>query len=193
MAVSGTAIAAFVGEYGATIAAVSAAAGTAVTVYGQAQAADAAKARGDYDARVSENNAAYAADDAAQRAANIRKVARSDAAAANLQLAGGGVRLGEGSAIDISRTIYQQSELDAMNTLLTGKRNASSSSDEAKLLRSSGDQTARNDYIGIGTTILGAAAKQYGTTGNWRTTSKTSDLAGGYNTAGWVNQGQPGA
>ncbi len=159
----------------------SAAVGTAATVYGQVEAGNERKAAAEFNAREAENQAAYAQDEAAQRAANIRKAARSQASSADAQLAASGVKIGEGSSIDISRTIYQQSEVDAYNTIANGRRGSQAGSDQATLLRAGGNNAQTDAYIGAGATILGSASK---VASGWRGTARAgsgySDFVKGY-------------
>ncbi len=170
MAVTGSAIVGWVATNATAISAVAAVGGVAATAYGQIEQGEQAKAAADYNARVQENAAAYDLDAANARAAKIRKAGAIQQAEASASLAGSGVKLGEGSAVDINRTIGQQSELDAVNTMLTGKRNSESSMDQAGLLRSQGSNAEWSGYIGAGSTILGAASKGQTLAAGWKST-----------------------
>ena len=97
-------------------------------------------------------------DEATARAARIRKVGAIQQSQADASFAASGVKIGEGSPVDITRTIGQQSELDAVNTMLTGSRLAQNDSDQAGLIRAQGANAESSAYIGAGTTILGAAS-----------------------------------
>ena len=148
--------------------AIIAAAGTAVSVYGAVEAGNEKKASAEFNAREAENKAAYDQDAAVAQAEKIRKAARTQVSSADAELAASGVKIGEGSAQAISRTIYQDSEEDAYNAILSGNRGSASASRQAGLLRAQGANAVTDAYIGAGATILGSAA---GVAKNWKTSS----------------------
>ena len=87
------------GISGATLAYISiasAAVGTAVSVYASVEQADQQKKAAEYNARTTENNAAYLEASSLEQAARIRKAGREQEAQAAAGLAGAGVKLGEG-------------------------------------------------------------------------------------------------
>jgi len=63
---------------------------------------------------------------AAEEAKRIRKAGEKTAGAARAALAGAGIAVDQGSAVNINEDIYRNSESDAMNTLLTGSNQATS-------------------------------------------------------------------
>lgn len=159
MAGSTAAVIAFVGEYGGAITAVASAAGAAVSAYSAIEQGKQAKEAADANAQIAANNAAQQEDAAQQQAAKIRKVGIEQQASASAALAGAGVKLGEGSAVDINRTIGQNTDQDVLNTLLTGQRQANADTQQSELLKVAGSNAQSNSYIGAGATILGSASR----------------------------------
>lgn len=88
---------------------------------------------------------------AEQEAAKIRKAGEKQAGAARAALAAAGVDVGSGTAININEDIYSNSELDAQNTLLTGKRRAAT-------LNEQGRQALKAGYGKSMTTLLSSAS-----------------------------------
>lgn len=168
MAITGTAIVGWVSANATAITAVAAVAGAATTAYASIEQGEQQKAAADYNARIAENNAAYQNDAAVAQAEKIRKVGAEQQAQAAAGLAASGVKLGEGSAVDINRTIGQNTEQDAFNALLSGQRATASGDQTASLLRTSGDNAVSNSYIGAGATVLGSASKL---ASGWKTTA----------------------
>ena len=156
------------------IALASAVAGTATSVYASVEAGEQTKKAADFNARVSENNAAYDQQAAIDQATKIRKVGVEQQAEAAAGIAGSGVKIGEGTAVDISRKIGDNTETDAFNALASGRRAVQSGANTAALLRTQGSNAVSNSYIGAGATILGSAGK---VASGWRT---TATQPGGY-------------
>jgi len=69
-------------------------------------------------------------------------------------LAGAGVDVGSGTAININEDIYSGSESDAYNTLLTGQRKATSYSNASAQSLRSGSNAAMGSLLGAGATAL---------------------------------------
>lgn len=175
MGFSSAAVIAWVADSAATITAVAAAAGAAVSAYSVIEQGKQQKAAADANAQIAENNAAQQEDAAEQQAAKIRKVGVEQQANATAALAGSGVKVGEGSAVDINRTIGQNTDQDVLNTLLTGQRAANSGEQQADLLKISGSNAQSNSYIGAGATILGSASRIANgwKTGNYQNSQST--------------------
>lgn len=139
----------------------SAAVGTVGTIYSGMQQAAAAEDQ----AQIAENNAAYEADANKQQAEKIRRMAKAQRGEANAALAASGVKLGEGTPLAIQKDIIQKSEEDALSAMLTGSRALKSGSDQADMLRASGEAASTSGYI----TALSTGATAYG---NWKTLRK---------------------
>lgn len=90
---------------------VAAAVGAAGTIYNGMQQAEAA----DNQAQIAENNAAYEADANKQHAEKIRRMAKAQRGEANAALAASGVKLGEGTALEVQKDITKRSEEDALS------------------------------------------------------------------------------
>ncbi len=141
----------------------SAAVGTVGTIYSGMQQAAAA----DDQAQIAENNAAYEADAAKQHAEKIRRMAKAQRGEANAALAASGVKLGEGTPLAIQKDIIQKSEEDALSAMLTGSRALKSGSDQADMLRASGNAAMTGAFVSAGSTVLSAGANY--TSGKWKT------------------------
>jgi tRNA(Glu) U13 pseudouridine synthase TruD len=135
----------------------SAAVGTVGTIYSGMQQAAAA----DDQAQIAENNAAYEADANKQQAEKIRRMAKAQRGEANAALAASGVKLGEGTPLAIQKDIIQKSEEDALSAMLTGSRALKSGSDQADMLRASGNAA----MVGSAVSVLATGANAYG---NWK-------------------------
>jgi hypothetical protein len=145
-------------------------AGTAVSVVGQVQQGQQQKEMVAVQADQTLQQGAYTADAAKAQAAKIRKAGQYQVGAANASLAASGVKLGEGTPLEIKKSIIQNSEQDALSAILGGKRAMSSAQQEAQLLAQSGNNAVTNSYYGAGSTIL-AAGGQYAL-GGWKSAAK---------------------
>jgi len=145
-------------------------AGTAASVVGQVQQGRQQKEMADAQAVQAIQEGAYRADAAKSQAEKIRRAGQAQVGAANAALAKSGVKLGEGTPLEIQKAITQNSEQDALTAILSGKRMLSSAEMEARLLRKSGDNAVENSYYGAGSTIL-AAGGQYAR-GGWKDMAK---------------------
>lgn len=141
----------------------SAAVGTVGTIYSGIQQAEAA----DNQAQIAENNAAYEADANKQQAEKIRRMARAQRGEANAALAASGVKLGEGTALEVQKDITKRSEEDALSALLSGSRAIKSGNDQADMLRASGSSALTGSLISAGTSVLSAGANY--SSGKWKT------------------------
>jgi hypothetical protein len=104
-----------------------------------------------FDSKVKEGGqlARMEEEDAKLKAKGIRRLAREARGAATASYAASGVDVGSGSAALVDEQILRDSEYDAMNALLTGKRRAQYARSSGK---AAGDayalQTAGNIYSG---------------------------------------------
>lgn len=137
--------------------------GTVGTIYTGIQQAEAA----DNQAQIAENNAAYEADANKQQAEKIRRMAKAQRGEANAALAKSGVKLGEGTALEVQKDITQKSEEDALSALLSGSRAIKSGDEQADMLRASGSAALTGSLISAGGGVLSAGANY--TSGKWKT------------------------
>jgi hypothetical protein len=146
----------------------------------QANAAqEAANAQQEYNnamAQQSLNDAAYAMDEANQQAERIRRAAKSQIGAANAALAASGVKLGEGTPLEIAASINEDAELDAISYLLSGQRESERLTEQARLYGLAGQNAVNQASLNAKaattaatgsaiTSVLGTAVS------NWKTTA----------------------
>lgn len=157
---------------GAEIALVAlAAGGTAVSVYGQMEAADQAKETANLQQQQANADADYAASEAELQARAIRKAADKQRAEARAALAGSGVVVGEGTAELIDQNIQRNSEEDALMAIYDGKNQAASIRQGGALAARSSRNAANAAHIGAFSSALqGGATVARG----WNTSAKRS-------------------
>lgn len=136
------------------IAAAAAVVGAAASIYQGEQAKDAAEANAELTRRAGDQEK----DAAVAQAEKIRKAARAQAGAANAALAGSGVSIGDGTAVRINEQIYKDSETDAFNTLLTGRRAQATSTAQAGIINSQGNAAQTAGYLNAGASLLSTGA-----------------------------------
>jgi hypothetical protein len=107
---------------------------------------------GEDQAREAEIQGAYALDEATQTAKNIRKAGKRQQGAANVALAASGVKLGEGTALEIQNTIDQDVQQDALAAILGGQRAKRSAQRAA-------DNARTNSYFGAASSVLSSGAQ----------------------------------
>ncbi len=120
------------------------------------------------------------------QAEKIRKMARRQASEANASLAGSGVEVGEGTALNINSDIYANAEEDAVMTIFGGVDRSKRGINQAAGYRASGEQAqisgnaaAQAGTLNAFSTVLGAAGS-YGNAKGWKTgTNATTPAAGG--------------
>jgi hypothetical protein len=153
-----------------------------ISALGAIQQGQARKQEADARAVQTLNEGLYRQDAAQAQAEKIRKAGRAQRGEAKAALAASGVKLGEGTPLEIDKTISTNVEEDALSAILSGKRAMSSATQEASLLQTAGDNAVTNSYFNAAGSVLGAARDYY--KGNWRTTA-----GGGTNKLGYA----PGA
>jgi hypothetical protein len=107
-----------------------------------------------------------------QQAKRIRTQGTSNVGAANAALAASGVDVAQGTANDVRSKIVQNSEQDALNTILSADTKATSLRTQAGLDRASGDDAARAGRLGALTSVLRGASAMTTKTG-WKTAATT--------------------
>lgn len=129
-----------------------------VSVAGQLAQGQAQKQAKDAQALEYDIQAAQAKVDAEQEAKRIRAAGEKTAGAARAALAGAGINVDMGSAVNINEDIYRNSESDAFNTLLTGSNRAASYGRSASQARGAGKDAESASLLSAATT----AANAYG-------------------------------
>ena len=131
---------------------------TGLSVMGSFQEGQARKQAKDAQALEYDLQAAQSRDAAAQEAKRIRAAGEKTAGAARAALAGAGVSVDQGSAVNINEDIYSKSEGDAFNTLLTGDNQARSYQRSAGMARAAGNDAVSGSLLSAATTAGNAYA-----------------------------------
>jgi hypothetical protein len=141
--------------------------GTGMSVLGQVQQGKSQQEAYNAQAQATLNEGAYRADAAKQQAEKFRKAGRNQASEAKAQLAASGVKLGEGTPLEIDRQISQNAEEDSLSALLGGSRATTAAQEEAKLLGKAGGNAVTNAGYGAASSVMqtGAAFAKSG----WKT------------------------
>lgn len=127
-----------------------------VSVAGQLAQGQAQKQAKDAQALEYDIQAAQAKVDAEQEAKRIRAAGEKTAGAARAALAGAGINVDMGSAVNINEDIYRNSESDAFNTLLTGSNRAASYGRSASQARGAGKDAESASLLSSATTAANA-------------------------------------
>lgn len=138
---------------------------TGLQVVNTVQQGVAARRQADIQARQLEYQATQEREAAVEEARKVRRsgdAARGEAAAA---IAASGVKVGEGSALEIDRRIGEDAESDALAALLTGGRRARSLELEAGLGRVAGKQQQAAAFASAASTALSGGYSMSG----WKT------------------------
>lgn len=133
-------------------------ASSAMSAMGQMKQGQEQKEMYNAQAQQSLNDAAYKADAYKSQAEKIRKAGKAQVGEANAALAASGVKLGEGTPLEIKKAIVQNSEEDALTALLNGSRTTTAAQEQAQLLGKAGDNAATNSYYGAAGSVLSAGA-----------------------------------
>ena len=141
-------------------------ASTTISVFGQLQAGQAARAQGAMQGQQLDYQAKVERDNALQTASLIRRQGRYAVGAADVAAAASGVVVGQGSAGEAERQIYQDSEQDAYQAILSGDRRARGLSVQAVGARASGDIANANAQMAAAGTVLSSGYKMFS---GWRT------------------------
>lgn len=143
--------------------------GTVLSAYGQIQQGNAQQKAYEEQAQQTVNEGAYRADAAKAQAEKIRKAGRAQVGEAKASLAASGVKVGDGTALEVEGEITRNVEEDALSALLSGKRATDASQREAKLLNRAGANAATSGtYSALGTVLSAGSSIASG----WKTTAK---------------------
>lgn len=148
-------------------------AGTVLSTVSSLGQASSAKEQAAYQAQQTINEGAYKQDAANAQAEKIRKAGRIQVGEANAALAASGVKLGEGTALEVQNTINQNAEEDALSAILTGKRSMSTATQEADLMIRAGKNKTTSSLLSAGGSVLSGAARIYG--GGWKRTTTAGE------------------
>lgn len=99
----------------------------------------------------------------------IRRAGRRQAGAANAAYAGAGVKVGEGSALETERQIYQDSEHDAFQAILEGNRRARGYTTQASMERINASQQETAGIVNAFGSVLQGGQSYMRANGGWKT------------------------
>jgi hypothetical protein len=119
---------------------------------GQAQ-----KEQANAQAQQALNDAAYEQDAYKQQADKIRRAGKAQVGETNAALAASGAKLGEGTPLELKKTIIQRSEEDALTAIMSGGRAQSAGAEQAAIYGKAGKAAEVNSYFGAAKTVLGGA------------------------------------
>lgn len=138
----------------ATISTIASVAGTAMTAYGSIQQGKAAKAQGEYNARVSENNAQRARNKGTDQENNFRLKTQQLRKQQEAQFGANGVQLGSGSAADILADTDNFGEVDALNIRSNTDSEVEGYLTDANNSRIQGNNAQRAGNVGAFSSVL---------------------------------------
>ena len=118
-----------------------------------------------------EGNAKIERANALQTAEMIRRAGRRQIGAANAAYAGAGVKVGEGSALEMERQTGIDVEHDAFQAILDGDRRAAGLTTDAGLTRISGSMAAKAGEVNAAGTLLSTGGNAYN---KWNTMQQPS-------------------
>ena len=133
------------------------AAGTATAVVGQVKAGEAQQEQYNAEAQQAINEGAYEADAYKQQADKIRRAGKAQVGEMNATLAASGVKIGEGTPLELKKTVMQRSEEDALTAIMQGGRSVRAGDEQASLYGKAGAAAVTNSRYAAGSTVLGAA------------------------------------
>ncbi len=132
-------------------------ASTLASVAGTVMQGQAQKKQANAQAQQALNEGAYQADAYKQQADKIRRAGKAQVGETTAALAGSGVKLGEGTPLELKKTIVQRSEEDALTAIMNGGRTSSAAAEQASIYGKAGDNAVKSSYLGAAKTVLGAA------------------------------------
>jgi len=144
--------------YTAAVLAVAAIAGAGVSAYSSMEQGKQQKKMYEDQAQQASNDAAYKQDAAKAQAEKIRRMGAMQKGEAKAALAASGVKLGEGTALEVEKSIAKNSEEDALSALLGGKRASDTALDESAMLMTAGANAQRSGNLSAAGTMLSAAS-----------------------------------
>lgn len=149
--------------------------GTVYSVYSSQQSGKQAQLNADAQADQAQADAETEKSAAVVQAERIRKLARIQAGEANAALAGSGVEVGAGTALNINEEIYQNAEEDAVLTIMTGKNKGQRLDGDASNYRLTSKQIGSNNKAQTAASTLQAGSQLYS---GWKAMAKASEPGG---------------
>lgn len=156
-------------SYATVVAAVAAVAGAGISAYSANEQGKQQKKMYEAQAQQASNEAAYKKDAAKAHAEKIRRMGEAQKGEAKAALAASGVDVGEGTPLEIQKSITQNSEEDALSALLGGKRAAGAADEEARMLMTAGANAKRSGTMSAASSVIGAAGSF---ASGWSSTAK---------------------
>jgi hypothetical protein len=132
--------------------------GAGMSMLGSIQQGQAEKQAKDAQAQEYEQQAEQAKVAAQEEAKRIRAAGEKTVSASRTAMAGAGVVADQGSAVNINEDIYQKSESDAYNVLLTGDNRASSYKRSASMARKAGADAQSASLLRGATSVVSSFA-----------------------------------
>ena len=137
----------------------------AVSAVGSVSQGVAAKRAANEQAKQYELQAATERDNAQAEAEQIRREGRAARGGTLSALAGAGVTVGQGSALDAERQVVDDYTADEYMAILTGERRGRAMQETARQTRRAGRDAMRGSLINAGTSLLSAGAQGMRATG----------------------------
>lgn len=137
-------------------------AGAVIAAIGALQQGQAAKAAGDYNARINEQNAQIARQNAADQARQVERENYLRLGAIKAAAGASGGDTGQGSVLDVLADTAAQGELEKQQTIYRGELAARGYTNTATLDRFSGEASSTASYWKAGGELLSGGAKAYG-------------------------------
>lgn len=137
------------------------AAATAVQVVSAIQQGKAAKAAGDYNAQVAQQNAKMERDQAAMAAAQADREGRLRLGAIRAAQGASGGAAGQGSVIDVLGDVAGQNELEKQGIMYRGEARARGYEGTAALERAEGKVAQTAGYLKAGKDLLSGSVATY--------------------------------
>lgn len=130
----------------------------ALAAGGTVMQANAQKKQANAQAQIALNDAAYESDAYKQQADKIRRAGKAQVGETNTSLAASGVKLGEGTPLELKKTIIQRAEEDAMTAIMQGGRSVRAGDEQASMYNKAGAAAQNSGYVKAAGTVMGAAA-----------------------------------
>lgn len=140
---------------------------TALTAYGQHQQAQAQQDSAEAQGQNVATQAGQQQDAATAEAERIRSAARRQRAEAAAAYAASGVSVGEGSAVKIDQEIARGGSLDALNTIISGGREADTLSRESAAFGKAASAARRAGTTQMFATVMSSGSSAMSASG-WR-------------------------
>lgn len=136
--------------------------GTGMSVAGALSQANVARATGEYNAQLAEQNAVLAGQQAAEEERRFRVASRKQLGAMRAAYSASGVEL-EGTPMDVLAESAYVAELDALTIRRGGEASAAALQSQATLDRLYGRAQQQGGYYSAASELLSGAAGAYGT------------------------------